>query len=31
MGRSQKQDRLKKAKRTVTSGQGDKGDQKRSR
>ena len=30
-GRSQKQDRLKKAKRTVKSGQGDKGDQKRSR
>ena len=31
VGRSQKQDRAKKAKRTVKSGQGDKGDQKRSR
>ena len=31
VGGSQKQDRAKKAKRTVKSGQGDKGDQKRSR
>ncbi|MEN1939703.1 hypothetical protein WCE41_02645 [Luteimonas sp. MJ246] len=30
VGRSQKQDKAKKAKATVTSGQGDKGDQKRS-
>ena len=31
VGRSQKQDRTKKAKRTVKSGQGDKGDRKQGR